>query len=108
MAAEPSAPQGIPIAGRVSRPVGRVVVAGCGFCTVLSGAVVCAFAVVVGAALVVDGAVVVGVGLVTTGGGGATGGGGGATTIGDGATNAGLDVVGSMDEVSTLAGVSFD
>ncbi len=30
MAAEPSAPQGIPIAGRVSRPVGRVVVAGCG------------------------------------------------------------------------------
>ena len=107
-AAEPSAPQGMPIAGRVSRPVGGVVVAGLGFCTVIAGAVVCAFAVVVGAALVVDGTVVVGVGLVTTGGGGATGGGAGAMTIGRGAMSAGADVVGSADVVSTLAGMSFD
>ncbi|HXS85567.1 MAG TPA: hypothetical protein VN741_07990, partial [Mycobacterium sp.] len=96
MAAEPSGPQGIPIAGRVSRPVGRVVVAGFGFATVVWGAVVSALAVVVGAALVVGVTVVFGAAVVvaTRGGGatgGAAGGGGGAMTAG-GAMNAGAVV----------------
>lgn len=89
-AEEPSAPHGMPTAGRVSKPfggVGDVVDVGgveCG--TVVFGTVVCVGAVVVafGTVVVVGGDVVTG--ALTMGRGPTTGGGGG---CGAGATNAG-------------------
>lgn len=88
VAVEPGAPQGIPIAGRVSSPVGGVVVVGDGECgvvvcaTVVCVTVVCVTVVCGGADEVTGGVVVaanddVGVGgVVTTGVGALTMGGG--------------------------------
>ena len=104
-AEEPSAPHGMPTAGRVSRPPGSFVdvvdvvdVGG-----VECGTVVCAGAVVVvfGKCLVVVGNVVTG--ALTTGGGPITGGGGGGAV-----DSTGTAAVGSAEVVSTLVGVSLD
>ena len=107
VAVEPGAPQGIPIAGRVSKPagvVGGVGVVGDGECVV----VVCA-TVVSGRADEVTGGVVVAAndgvdvgGVVVTGGGALTMGGGMAVV---GARRAGGTVV-SGAEVSTSLGAS--
>ena len=112
-AEEPSAPHGMPTAGRVSKPpggfadvVGVVDVGG-----VERGIVVCADVVVVvfGTGLVVVGNVVTGVlttgcGPITAGGGG----GGGAMNAGGAVDDAGIAAVGSAEVVSTLVGVSLD
>ena len=113
-AEEPSAPHGMPTAGRVSKPpggfadvVGVVDVGG-----VERGTVVCAGVVVVvfGTGLVVVGDVVTG--ALTTGRGPTTGAGGGggagATNAGGAVDNAGTAAVGSAEVVSTLVGVSLD
>jgi hypothetical protein len=110
-AEEPSAPHGMPTAGRVSKPFGgfgdAVDVGG-----VECGTVVCAGAVVVtfGTGLVVVGNVVTGALTTgrgpTTGGGG--GGGGGAMNAGGAVDNAGVTAVGLAEVVSTLVGVSLD
>ena len=96
----------MPIAGRVSRPLGvGVVVGGVERGRVVCGTVVCAGAdvdVVTGGEGLI---VVAGAGVVTMGGGVAIGGAGGA---GSGATIAGGGVVGSADVDSTLVGVSSD
>src|ERR1700691_3398837 len=100
----------MPIAGRVSRPLGVGVVVGGGESGgVVCGTVVCAGADVLADAEVVTGGegliVVAGAGVVTMGCGVAIGGAGGA---GSGATIAGGGVVGSADVDSTLVGVSSD
>ena len=115
-AEEPSGPQGMPTAGRVSKPldgfadvVGVVDVGGVVCGTVVCGTVVCAGVVVVvfGTGLVVVGNVVTG--ALTTGRGPITGGGGGgAMSAGGAVDNAGIAAVGSAEVVSTLVGVSLD
>jgi hypothetical protein len=95
---EPGAPQGIPTAGRGSRPDGVVV--GDGECAlVVSATVVCAtegeVAVVAGDTVAVGGALGRGVGGLTIGGGMAIAGAG---------SSGGVVVTGG--EVSTVAGVS--
>ena len=110
MAEEPSAPHGMPTAGRVSKPPGFgdvVVVA-----VVECGTVVCAGVVLVafGTGLVVVGDVVTGaltMGRGPTAGGGG-GGGAGAMNAGGAVDNAGIAAVGSAEVVSTLVGVSVD
>ena len=116
IAEEPSAPHGMPTAGRVSKPpggFGEVVVVDevvCG--TVVFGTVVCAGAVLVafGTVVVVGGNVVTG--ALTMGRGPAAGGGGGggagAMNAGGAVDNAGIAAVGSDEVVSTLLGVSVD
>jgi hypothetical protein len=116
-AAEPSAPQGMPTAGRVSKPFGGfgdvVDVGGVERGTVVCATVDCAGAVVVtfGTGLVVGGNVVTG--ALTTGRGpttgtGGGGGGGGATNAGGAVDSAGMAAVGWAEVVSTLVGVSLD
>jgi hypothetical protein len=110
-AEEPSAPHGMPTAGRVSKPpggfadvVGVVDVGG-----VERGTVVCAGVVVVvfGTGLVVVGDVVTG--ALTMGRGPITaGGGGGAMNAGGAVDDAGIAAVGPAEVVSTLVGVSLD
>ena len=108
MAEEPSAPHGMPTAGRVSKPPGGfgdvVVVDGVVRGTVVFGTVVCAGAVVVafGTVLVVGGNVVTG--ALEMGRGPTAGGGGGGGAV----DNAGIAAVGSAEVVSTLLGVSVD
>ena len=111
MAEEPSAPHGMPTAGRVSKPPGGfgdvVVVA-----VVECGTVVCAGVVLVafGTGLVVVGDVVTGaltMGRGPTAGGGG-GGGAGAMNAGGAVDNAGIAAVGSAEVVSTPVGVSVD
>jgi hypothetical protein len=102
----------MPIAGRVSRPLGvGVVVGGVERGRVVCGTVVCAGADVLADAEVVTGGegliVVAGAGVVTMGCGVAIGGAGGGAG-GAGATIAGGGVVGSADVDSTLVGVSSD
>ena len=114
VAVEPGAPQGIPIAGRVSSPVGGIGVVGDGECgvvvcaTVVCVTVVCV-AVVCGGADEVTGGVVVAAndgvgfgGVVTTGVGALTMGGGMAVA---GARRAGGTVVSGVG-VSTSLGAS--
>ena len=99
---EPGGPQGIPTAGRGSRPDGVVV--GDGECAlVVSGTVVCAAedgvaveaAVAAGDAVTVGGVLVLGAGALTIGGGMAVAGAG---------RTGGVVVTG--DKLSTLVGVS--
>jgi hypothetical protein len=115
-AEEPSAPHGMPTAGRVSKPFGGfgdvVDVGGVECGSVVCGTVVCVGAVVVtfGTGLVVVGNVVTG--ALTTGrgptAGGGGGGGGGAMNAGGAVDNAGTAAVDSAEVVSTLVGVSLD
>ena len=103
-AAEPSGPQGMPMAGRVSSTFGPVdvgVVDFGGFVAAVCGA---ALDVAVGRLVALD----VGGAEVVTGGGGATtdGAGGGAITTG-GALSTGAGVNDSEVVFSTLAGESF-
>ena len=120
MAEEPSAPHGMPTAGRVSKPpggFGDVVVVGvvergtvvCGTVVICAGVVVVAFGtglVVVGN--VVTGALTTGRGPTTGAGGGGGGGGAGAMNAGGAVDNAGMAAVGWAEVVSTLVGVSLD
>jgi hypothetical protein len=117
MAEEPSAPHGMPTAGRVSKPpggVGDVVVVGvvergtvvCGTVVVCAGVVVVAF----GTGLVVVGDVVAGaltMGRGPTAGGGG-GGGAGAMSAGDALVTGEMVAVGSAEVVSTPLGASVD
>ena len=113
MAEEPSAPHGMPTAGRVSKPPGGcgdvVVVDGVVRGTVVFGTVVCAGAVVVafGTVLVLGGTVVTGA-LEMGRGPTAGGGGAGAVNAGGAVDNAGIAAVGSAEVVSTLLGMSVD
>ena len=109
VAVEPGAPQGIPIAGRVSSPVGGVVVIGDGECDLVVCATVVCVTVVCGGADEVTGGVVVAAndgvgvgGVVTTGVGALTMGGGMAVA---GARRAGGTVV-SGAGVGTSVGAS--
>ena len=109
VAVEPGAPQGIPIAGRVSSPVGGVGVVGDGECGVVVCVTVVCVTVVCGGADEVTGGVVVAAndgvvvgGVVTTGVGALTMGGGMAVA---GARRAGGTVV-SGAGVSTSPGAS--
>lgn len=103
VAVAPGAPQGMPMAGRGSRPDG-VVVGDCAWARVVCGTVVYAAEgdVVVGATgaardTVTAGVVVAGAGALTIGGGMAAAGAGGVAVV-----------VGTGENVSTFAGVSSD
>src|SRR5690348_15380075 len=103
VAVAPGAPQGMPTAGRVSKPDGVVVVGDCECALVVSGTAVRRVEdqVVVGVTVAAGDAVPLG-GVVVTGGGALTIGGGMAVAVAG--TTGGVVVTG--DKVSTLAGVS--